>query len=208
MAHSKAIGKTFGKWTVLAKSHVEKTNTFYLCQCNCGFQEIKRLDNIKKSRPGPCNKPHKPNQNRKGLTNHPLAKHWANMNYRCNPRYQKTTEKYKTYCNTKVCPEWQFDNPNGLQNFIDDMYSSYFPGAELDKDKLGDGTLYSKNTCCWLTPSENKKVKKNYKATPEIINKIIQLRNNNNYTYKEIAEVVNMSRTQVSKLYKENKEVV
>lgn len=82
-------------------------------------------------------------------TNHPLHQIWNLMHYRCkSPKYYK----FHRYGGRgiKVCPKWE-----NFDDFIIDMYPSYFEGATLDRsDNDGD---YSPDNCEWLTRAENSK---------------------------------------------------
>ena len=91
-----------------------------------------------------------------GLSKHPMYPVWAAMNNRCNN--PKDTD-YKSYGakGVYVCERWHKYNPDGLKNFVDDMYPTWKKGLTLDKDKLakpGVVKCYSPETCCWLTISE------------------------------------------------------
>lgn len=51
-----------------------------------------------------------------------------------------------------VCEEWK----NNYQNFLDwSLSNGYKDGLQIDKDILGNGMLYSPETCCWVTRLEN-----------------------------------------------------
>lgn len=72
-------------------------------------------------------------------------------------------EKNKVYYRyggkgVKVCEEWR----EGYQKFLDwAIVNGYEDGLCLDKDIKGDGTLYSPETCCWITNLENQSYKSN-----------------------------------------------
>ena len=65
---------------------------------------------------------------------------WTNMLKRC----------YKENLGAKVCDEWLT-----FSNFKAWMEKQDWEGKHLDKDLLGDGTLYSPETCCFLPPKIN-----------------------------------------------------
>lgn len=77
---------------------------------------------------------------------HRLYKLWYNMLYRCysaNPVHSTHKEK-----DVSVCDRW-----HNLDNFVEDMDSTYFPGAVLDReDNEGD---YTPDNCQWLTRGMN-----------------------------------------------------
>lgn len=73
---------------------------------------------------------------------------WHGMLERCySARYQ---ELKPTYIGCKVCDEW-----HNFQVFAEWFEVNYIEGFELDKDKLGDGKLYSPETCCFISRTEN-----------------------------------------------------
>lgn len=75
---------------------------------------------------------------------------WNDMMRRC---YDKTSSGYSYYGGrgVTVCPEW-----HDYEKFMNWALSSGWAiGLQLDKDKLGDGSIYSPQTCIFLTPKEN-----------------------------------------------------
>lgn len=81
---------------------------------------------------------------------------YLNMQYRAmmdrcyNPRYKKWA--YYGGKGVKVCDEWK----NSYQPFLDwSLANGWEKGLQLDKDILGDGLLYSPETCKWVTRREN-----------------------------------------------------
>lgn len=73
---------------------------------------------------------------------------WSRMITRCYcPSY---TSKNPTYKETVVCEEW-----HNFQIFAEWFYTNHIAGMSLDKDKLGDGTLYSPSTCSFISHKEN-----------------------------------------------------
>ena len=64
---------------------------------------------------------------------------------------------YKWYAGkgVKVCDRWDPAKGGSFENFLADM-GERPDGKSLDKDRLGDGMLYSPETCCWLTPKEQR----------------------------------------------------
>lgn len=99
---------------------------------------------------------------------------WRQMMFRGTEKFWK---KYPTYTGTTIASEWQI-----FENFYKDIIE--LPGYELwrdnpkkrimlDKDILGHGAkLYSKCTCCFVTPAEsNKELRQRY---PENMKKFVQ----------------------------------
>ena len=74
---------------------------------------------------------------------------WKDMLKRCYSELYKN--KNKSYVDTKCCEEWLT-----FSNFIKDcetMKNAFCFGFDLDKDLMGDGLTYNKDTVCFL-PSE------------------------------------------------------
>ena len=59
-----------------------------------------------------------------------------------------------------VCDRWDPAKGGSFENFLSDM-GERPEGMSIDKDIKGDGMLYSKETCCWATPSEQARHRKN-----------------------------------------------
>ena len=70
-------------------------------------------------------------------------KTWKNILQRCYD--EKTLTKYPSYKGCEICNYWIY-----FQNFADWYYQNYIDGYTLDKDILGDGKLYSPETCCFV----------------------------------------------------------
>ena len=60
------------------------------------------------------------------------------------------TNRPKTYYDVEVCEDWW-----KASNFKAWMEKQDWEGKELDKDLLGDGKLYSPETCCFLPKKIN-----------------------------------------------------
>lgn len=74
----------------------------------------------------------------------PYYRCWARMVERCH------TGRYPAYANAAICDEWR-----SFMGFKAWMEQQPWEGNELDKDILGDGTLYSPATCCFVPRSVN-----------------------------------------------------
>lgn len=83
----------------------------------------------------------------------PYYQRWRNMLKRC--YHAKTHVLQPNYRECEVCNSWKT-----FSNFKLWMENQDWRGKELDKDLLGDGTLYSPDTCCflpcWLNVLESK----------------------------------------------------
>jgi hypothetical protein len=73
----------------------------------------------------------------------PFYTAWKSMIVRChNPKYQQTRP---TYIGCQVCEEWRY-----FSTFRKWMTQQNWQEQELDKDFLGDGKLYSPETCIFI----------------------------------------------------------
>jgi hypothetical protein len=77
----------------------------------------------------------------------PYYRKWFNMIRRC---YDTNYLYRHTYQDVSVCDDWLT-----FSNFRSWMMGQDWENKALDKDLLGDGKLYSPNTCCFLPQSIN-----------------------------------------------------
>lgn len=96
-----------------------------------------------------------------GKANHPLGKTWEGMIARC---YDPRSSSYEYYGarGVSVCDRWlQFtafaEDAANLPGW--DAKSQNLRGFVLDKDELGDGFVYSPDTCQWVPPAHNSNLK-------------------------------------------------
>jgi hypothetical protein len=81
---------------------------------------------------------------------------WKSILQRCYS--EKSLVKFPTYRGCKVCDEWIY-----FQNFASWFYKNYVEGFTIDKDILGDGKLYSPETCCFVPNHINNILNENKK---------------------------------------------
>lgn len=104
-----------------------------------------------------------------GKGNHKLGKTWEGMIARC---YDVNSASYNTYGakGVHVCDRWlefeafaedAIEIPGYRQVGVDE------PRLVLDKDTIGNGFIYSPETCCWLTDIENAASKAEWLYTVE-----------------------------------------
>lgn len=79
----------------------------------------------------------------------PLYTVWKSMLQRCYS--DKWLAKYPTYKGCKVCNIWL-----SFMAFRSWMETQDWQDKQLDKDLIGDGKLYSPETCCFVEPWLNK----------------------------------------------------
>ena len=86
---------------------------------------------------------------------------WRQMLRRC---YSKAFHKVKpSYIGVNVCDEWLV-----FSNFKKWMKSQAWEGKDLDKDIVGDGWLYSPESCCFVDGKVNILIKKTYKRKSDL----------------------------------------
>jgi len=78
----------------------------------------------------------------------PFYKKWKEMLRRCYS--DKEHKRHPTYIGCQVCSEWLI-----FSNFKSWMETQDWEGKHLDKDLIGDGTLYSPETCVFVSGSVN-----------------------------------------------------
>ena len=135
------------------------------CLCDCGEVTITRLSYFKTGMTKTCGcliKEQFLKHSRKthGLYKSRIYRTWANMKKRC---FDTNSKSYKTYGGrgVKVCQEW-VESFESFYNWA--IKNGYSDNLQIDKDKLGDGMLYSPSTCCWLTNKENQQYKRKREA--------------------------------------------
>lgn len=80
----------------------------------------------------------------------PFYRRWKAMIERAYSKVPRTSRN-KNYSNVSVCEEWK-----RFSVFKAWMEQQNWQGKELDKDWIGDGTLYSPDTCVFVTSEQNK----------------------------------------------------
>jgi len=109
---------------------------------------------------GVCGKGYKDREtkvNTEGGKLDPAYRAWSNMLNRC----YGDKERYLGYIDVEVCKEWL-----QYENFKDWFYSNDWESKDLDKDIIGNGKLYSPETCCFVTRKVNNFIMKSTKGLP------------------------------------------
>ena len=154
------VGKTFGYWTVLGFAYYDHKKVPYVnAKCCCGIEKPVQWKNLKAGKTTNCGC-------RNRLTHwakEPLYRIWKAIKTRC---YKETHHKYKHYGGKGVtmCEEWK----NSYVPFRDwCLANGWEKGLEVDKDKKGDGMVYSPENCTILTHKENTRLSSHSKLSME-----------------------------------------
>jgi hypothetical protein len=89
----------------------------------------------------------------------------------------KTQIRQPKYSDTIVCEDWRY-----FSIFKTWMKSQNWEGKELDKDLLGDGKLYSPDTCCFVSGHINLFIKTN--KTGKLMIGVRSVSNANVFSFK------------------------
>lgn len=149
------IGKKFGRLTIISFEGRMSYTYRIKAICDCGIVKEYRLSCLKSGHTQSCgciSKEKITNRNTShGLSRHPLYIIWRNIKRRC---YKKTDKNYDTYGakGIRVCDEWL----NDFMVFYNwCINNGWRKGLQIDKDIKGNGLLYSPETCCLVTSSQN-----------------------------------------------------
>lgn len=159
-------GQRFGRLVVIGEAERGKSKERLLhCQCDCGKTHTASVSNLRRGNSKSCGCYRKEiaaqtgreqathGHSRKGGLEGKAHNAWRAMLKRC---YGHTDGSYASYGGrgVTVCDRWNPAKGGSYANFISDMGLPPSASHSIDKDKLGDGTLYSPETCCWLTTKE------------------------------------------------------
>lgn len=153
----KIIGRRFGKLIVLYECNYRKppSKKVFRCLCDCGKEKDVVRDNLMSGYTMTCGCATKEliskSQITHGLSKHPLYKVWCGMIDRCTKPNRANYVFYGAK-GVKVCDIWMNDFVSFYEWGIKNGYKN---GLKLDKDIIGDGKLYSPETCCFVTTAEN-----------------------------------------------------
>lgn len=157
---SDVIGKQYGYLIVTDFLGRENSLIKVMAKCRCGVIKEYFLGNLKKENhtkscgchryeiAGNSVRTHGLSGNK---NKHPLYRIWGMMIERC---YNEKNKNYKNYGGrgVTVCELWRNDFKEYYNWCIENGWRK---GLNIDKDKIGDGLLYSPETCCIITSKEN-----------------------------------------------------
>lgn len=125
-------------------------------RCGCGNNFPAMIDKVKRFETQSCGCLQKISASKSnsthGMTNkHPLYGVWKAMKARC---YNENTAQYSDYGGrgVVVCDKWRDDFLCFYKWCINNGYKK---GLQLDKDRKGNGMVYSPENCCFVLPKEN-----------------------------------------------------
>lgn len=137
------------------------------CLCSCGGTVVVDVHKLRSGNTKSCGclKKEKAAANgrdkcfRHGMTATPTWNSWSAMLKRCN---KPGNHAYADYGGRGVivCSRWDPAKGGSFENFLSDMGERPY-GKSLDKDIRGNGLLYSPETCCWATPKEQCRHRRN-----------------------------------------------
>jgi hypothetical protein len=139
-------GQRFGRLVVL-KIHPERTSgggARWTCLCDCGNEKVVSAPNIgRNTKSCGCIRNTQNSMTRK----HPLWIRWNGMIERCELKGSKNYPRYGGR-GIKVCERW-----HSFQFFLEDMETTFFAGASLDRFPNNDGN-YEPTNVRWATPAQ------------------------------------------------------
>lgn len=147
-------GVKYGRLTALSREP-HKRYVMWNCLCDCGNTKVIRGDSLSSGLTKSCGCLMVETSTKKatthGLKGTKLYSLWKTMKARC---YQPKNQNYKWYggSGVTVCSEW-LNDPVAFVKWCKE--NGWKPGLELDKDILGNGLIYSPETCCFVTHKEN-----------------------------------------------------
>ena len=150
------LGQRFGRLVVIRSAGTNRfRQRLWECQCDCGKKTTVVAGHLRSGNTRGCGCQNKGTTTHGHATRNPskLYKAWNSMIQRCYHPSQNCFARYGGR-GVRVCDRWNPKAGGCFENFLADMGEPPSARHTLDKDKLGDGMLYSPETCCWLTPEE------------------------------------------------------
>lgn len=163
------IGQRFGKLVVEKFDHFYikpsdgKKEKRWLCKCDCGGFTVTTKRKLQTGWTESCGCLQRTRGGAtKSKNNLPTYNVWNLMNQRC---YNNVTDRFKDYGGRgiKVCERWNKNNPEGFNNFIEDLGLRPTTEHTIERNDV-DGN-YTPENCGWVNDNSlqayNQKIKKN-----------------------------------------------
>lgn len=153
-------GKTFGRWTVIARapSRGATKKARWYCRCSCGTERDVAGVSLRRGFSKSCGCLHKFPLTH-GATGSAEYDAWAGINQRC---YTPTNNHYNEYGarGITVCERWR----QSFENFYTDMGPK--PTKEHSLDRINNNGPYSPDNCRWATTrQQNRNTRRNVMLT-------------------------------------------
>lgn len=188
------VGKRFGKLVIEKELPCRNTSSWVSCLCDCGNRIDLQASRINIGRVSCCGCSNGDAKRKVKYLNTALYEVWKGMRARCRDINHSSYKRYGGRGVT-VCKEWQ-------ESFIPFyewcMANGWKKGLNIDKDKKGNGLLYSPETCSIITNIENARLSTQTKLNMEIANYI---RTSNERT-AVLAKKYNVNKTTIEKIKK------
>lgn len=147
--------KHFGRYTVKSIDETKAGFLYLVCECQCGKIKSVRRDSLLNGESKSCGclakdqikSKSKSSKNGVNSSTHPLYSVLHDIHRRC---YDDRRKDYKYYGGRgiEVCERWNKRTLYYFDNFVEDMYSTYEEGLEIER--LDVNKNYSPDNCVWV----------------------------------------------------------